>query len=134
MNPHEQRLRSLTRRQFFRDCGAGLGSLALASLLNQKLFAGPVNDLNPLAPRAPHFPARIKRVIYLFMAGAPSQLDLFDHKPKLNELHNQPVPESLIKGERFAFIKGIPKLLGSPHTFKKYGQSAVSRFRMHCRI
>ncbi len=124
MNPDQERLKNITRRQFFRDCGVGLGSCALASLLNNNLMAAAA-DSNPLAPRAPHFPAKVKRVIYLFMAGAPSQLDLFDYKPKLNELNNKPVPESLIKGERFAFIKGVPRLLGSPHTFAKYGKSGV---------
>jgi len=124
MNPQQERLKFVTRRQFFRDCGVGLGSCALASLLNNNLLAAPAAP-NPLAPRVAHFPAKVKRVIYLFMAGAPSQLDLFDHKPKLNELNNKPVPESLIKGERFAFIKGVPRLLGSPHTFAKYGKSGV---------
>jgi hypothetical protein len=124
MNLREERLKFVTRRQFFRDCGAGLGSLALASLLNNKLGAATVAP-NPLTPKAPHFPAKIERVIYLFMAGAPSQLDLYDNKPKLRELNNQPVPESMIKGERFAFIKGVPRLLGSPHQFIKSGKSGI---------
>ena len=125
MNLRTEALRLATRRQFFRDCSAGLGTVALASLLNKRLFAGPAPSANPLAPLKPHFAPRAKNIIFLHMAGAPSQLDLFDHKPKLNELNNQPVPESFIKGERFAFIKGVPKLLGSPHTFKKHGQSGI---------
>src|SRR5690349_6132199 len=68
---------------------------------------------------------KAKNIIFLFMAGAPSQLDLFDFKPTLNRLDGQPCPEELIKGERFAFIKGVPKLLGSPHSFKKHGQSGA---------
>ena len=114
-------------RHFLRDCGAGIGSVALASLLNDKLFAAPSPEpgglASPLAPRPPHFPAKAKSVIYMHMAGAPSVLDLFDHKPKLNELNGKPCPESYYKGQQFAFIKGVPKLLGSPHKFAKHGQS-----------
>ena len=69
-------------------------------------------DATPMAPRPPHFAARAKRVIYLHMAGSPSQLDLFDHKPLLNRLDGQPVSEELIENERFAFIEGVPKVLG----------------------
>src|SRR5207245_1327590 len=79
---------------------------------------------DPLAPKQPHFPAKAKSVIYLHMAGAPSVLDLFDHKPKLNDLNGQPCPASYYKGQQFAFIKGVPKLLGSPHKFAKHGQCA----------
>jgi hypothetical protein len=112
MNEH---LRDETRRHFFRQTGFGIGSLALAHLLKGNLFAGP----------ALHHPARAKRIIFLFMAGAPSQPDLFDYKPALTKYDGQPVPAELIKGERFAFIKGVPRLLGSPHTFKKYGNSGM---------
>ncbi len=116
-----------TRRQFFRDCGLGLGTLALASAGNPRLFAAdppaPTLPADPVAPRPPHFAPRAQRVIYLHMAGAPSQLDLFDHKPKLVQLNNQSVPEDIIKNERFAFIKGVPRLLGTPHQFQKHGRS-----------
>ncbi len=124
---HRQNLRFLTRRHFFKKCGLGLGALGLTSLLNERLFADEASlaDVNPLAPKAPHFAPRAKRVIYLHMAGSPSQLDLFDYKPKLKELNGQPCPDSLLKKERFAFIKGIPKMLGTPHTFAKYGQSGA---------
>jgi len=108
-----------TRRHFFQQAGFGIGSLALGSLLNERLFA---QVANPLAPKAPHFAPKAKRIIFLFMAGAPSQLDLFDYKPSLNRYDGQPVPQDVIKGERFAFIKGTPKLLGSPHTFARHGQ------------
>ena len=81
---------------------------------------GPVN---PLAPRAPHFAPKAKSVIYLFMAGAPSQVDLFEYKPKLHELDGQKIPEELIKGERFAFLRGVPQILGSPYKFQQHGQS-----------
>jgi len=119
-------LRDLTRRHFFREGGFGLGSIALSSLLGRDLFGQEPASLNPMAPRKPHFAARAKNIIYLFMMGAPSQLDLFDEKPKLRQYHNQPVPEDVIKGERFAFIKGVPKLLGSPYEFKRHGQSGAS--------
>ena len=74
---------------------------------------------------APHFAPRAKQIIYLFMAGAPSQIDLFDHKPKLQQYDGQPIPADIVKGERFAFIKGTPRLLGSPFTFQKHGRSAA---------
>src|SRR5437763_543144 len=96
----------ITRRHFFSRCGIGLGSIALASLLSeQRLFAADAPKLvNPLAPKPPHFPARAKNVIFLFMAGGPSQLELFDYKPKLIELNGQPIPQSFIEGKRFAFM------------------------------
>src|SRR5436190_23012583 len=129
----EEALRATTRRHFFRHCGVGLGSLALTSLLSEKLFAAqpsaignrPSAILDPLAPKAPHFAAKAKRVIYIHMAGSPSHLDLFDYKPKLIELNGQPCPESIYKKERFAFIKGVPKMLGTPHKFAKHGQSGA---------
>src|ERR1043166_6871087 len=90
-------LRAVTRRHFFRQCGVGLGSVALCSLLNESFAAKPPaldsrlsTFQNPLAPKAPQFPAKAKRVIYLHMAGSPSQLDLFDYKPKLIEMNGQP--------------------------------------------
>lgn len=129
MNPHHERLKLVTRRQFFRDCSTGLGTLALASLLNRDLLGATTAKpaaraaVDPMLPKAPHFAPKAKHVIYLHMAGAPSQLDLLDYKPKLVELDGQRVPESLIKGERFAFIKGVPRVLGSPHPFRRHGQS-----------
>ncbi len=119
-----EHLCAVTRRQFFGRCATGLGGLALASLLNEKLSAasGSLAPTSALAPRSPHFAPKAKRAIYLHMAGAPSQLDLFDYKPKLVELNGQDCPESLYKKERFAFIKGVPKMLGTPHQFAKHGQ------------
>src|SRR5919204_1198739 len=123
MNIREEILKYRTRRQFFKDCGTGLGTIALASLLNDQLFAEPESAYDPLAPRRPHFAPRAKAVIYLHMAGAPSVLDLFDYKPKLTELNGKPCPESYIRGQQFAFIKGVPKLLGTPHKFARHGKS-----------
>jgi len=115
-------LKTVTRRHFFRQSGFGIGGMALMSLLDERLFAAD----DSLSPKPPHYAPRAKSVIYLFMAGAPSQVDLFDEKPKLRQYDGQPVPEEFIKGERFAFIVGTPKLLGSPYTFKKCGRSAAA--------
>jgi hypothetical protein len=123
MSHYEEYLKYRTRRQFFKDCGVGVGALGLASILNERLFSAEKTDPeNPLAPKKPHFPAKAKRIIYLHMAGSPSTLDLFDYKPKLIELNGQPCPDSYIRGQQFAFIKGTPKLLGTPHKFAKHGK------------
>jgi hypothetical protein len=124
----QEALKAITRRHFFKRTGFGIGGLALASLLNGSLFDVPVQAAeteDPMAPRPPQFPAKAKNIIFLFMAGAPSQLDLFDYKPKLIQYNGQSIPEEFVKGERFAFIKGTPKLLGTPHRFKRYGQSGA---------
>src|SRR5215475_4683260 len=105
-----------TRRQFFQDCGIGIGSIALASLLEGNTFGAPPAASGPdyLRPKPTHFAPRAKRIIFLFMNGAPSQLDLFENKPKLAQLNGKDCPDEYFKGERFAFIRGTPKLLGSP--------------------
>jgi uncharacterized protein (DUF1501 family) len=124
----QQKLHGLTRRHFFGKCAWGIGSVALASLLNDKLFAATKSSpglINPLAPKAPHFTPKAKRVIYMFMEGAPSQLDLFDYKPALEPLNMKPCPEEMIKGERFAFIKGVPKILATPHKFARHGKCGM---------
>jgi uncharacterized protein DUF1501 len=109
-------LRAITRRHFFRDAGLGVGSMALWSLLEREGWAAPLQ--RPAA--------RAKRIIYLFMAGAPSQLDLFDHKPALQKFNGDEIPQEYIpKGERFAFIKGTPRLLGSPYEFSRHGQAGA---------
>src|SRR5215217_4569936 len=103
-----QALKGITRRHFFKQTGFGIGALALTALMNDRVFAADAAQntaappANPFAVRPPHFAPKAKRVIFLFMAGAPSQLDLFDHKPKLAELNGQPCPDSLLKNERFA--------------------------------
>jgi hypothetical protein len=125
-------LRTLTRRHFFQQAGFGLGSLALASVWNDRLFAAPGRPATAQEAAAQiaarlgtHFAPKAKRVIFLFMAGAPSQLDLFEDKPVLRKHDGQDMPEEFLQGERFAFIKGTPKLLGSPFTFKPRGQSGA---------
>ncbi|MCM5661797.1 DUF1501 domain-containing protein [Galbibacter mesophilus] len=124
-----------TRRHFIKECAAGLGGIALGSLmmscngfLSNKQGANTGiklsdRDLNPLATMPPPFPAKVKSVIFLHMAGAPSQLELFDYKPVLQKLHNQPCPESLLEGRKFAFIKGVPNLLGPQAKFKQVGKA-----------
>jgi hypothetical protein len=127
----EDRLLQLeTRRYFFGQCGLGLGRLALASLLGGGLARGATTkSSNPTAPKAPHFPPTAKNVIYLFMAGGPSQLELFEYKPKLQEYDGKTAPESLFKGKRFAFmdtfVKEPPKLLGTRREFKQHGKSGL---------
>lgn len=109
-----------TRRHFFADCRVGVGAIALAGLLQQEAQAA-----TPLAPRPTHFAPRAKRVIHLFMAGGPSQFELFDHKPKLQEYNGKVVPEEVTRGKRFAFIKGDAKLLGTRRKFSKHGESGA---------
>jgi hypothetical protein len=112
------------RREFLRDCGLGIGSMALASLLEREATATPTAK-HPLAPKKPHFPAKAKAVIFLFMAGGPSQLELFEPKPELNKLGGQKVPESFTMGKRFAFIKGDAKILACNRKFGKYGRCGM---------
>jgi len=108
-----------TRRQFLGTGSLGLGAAALAS------FQVNAAAENPLAPRKPHFAAKAKRVIYLHMSGSPPHLDLFDYKPELVKRTGEPVPESFLKGKRFAFTSGVPKLLGTPRKFTQYGKSGM---------
>jgi hypothetical protein len=113
-----------TRRHFFKDCAVGLGTVALASLLNEARA-----EENPLAPKPSHFRAKANAVIFLFMAGGPSQLELFDYKPKLADLNGKPVPDDVIKGKRFAFMdtfsKEVPKLLATRRKFAQHGNSGA---------
>jgi hypothetical protein len=126
---HPDALASLTRRHFFSRCAMGIGSIAFASLLTDRrvLAFSPAGLTNPMAPRQPHFRPLAKNVIYLFMAGGPSQLELFDYKPTLVDLNGQPIPQSYIEGKRFAFMGSShgTKLLGTRRTFKRYGQSGM---------
>jgi hypothetical protein len=124
MDPHTRRLLNITRRHFLRDCHVGLGGLALAMLMNDRASADPPagGQPNPLAPRPPHFPARAKNVIYLHMTGSPPHLDLFDYKPELVRHSGEDCPESFLRGRRFAFTSGVPKLLGTPQRFARHGR------------
>jgi Protein of unknown function (DUF1501) len=111
----------ITRRWFFRECGVGLGAIALADLLRESGQAASA-QVDPLAPKQPQFPAKAKRVVYLFMAGAPSHLELFDYKPKLAEYDGKLPPAKLIEGYRAAFINPNSKLLGPKFKFAKRGE------------
>ena len=118
----DQARTELTRRWFFRECGVGLGAIALGQLLSS---SSPAASPDPLAPKAPHFAPRAKRVIYLFMAGGPSQLELFDHKPELAKWGGKLPPAELLKGYRAAFISPSATLLGPRFTFAKHGASGA---------
>ena len=117
-------LQQQTRRHFFHDCGVGVGKLALASLLADAK-PGLAAPTGPFTPQPAHFAPKARRVIYLFMAGAPSQLDLFDYKPELARLEGKPIPPSVIKGQRYAFIQPDAAVLGPRFRFAKHGQSAA---------
>ena len=123
----ERLLRETTRRHFFRDCQVGLGGMALSSLLSPERQAAAElqpSGFNP-GSRDHHKPAKAKSVIFLFMAGGPSQLELFDPKPKLQQLNGQVIPESYVKGKRFAFIKPDATLLGTIRKFNQHGESGA---------
>ena len=114
------------RRRFLKECAGGIGIMALGDLLAADgLSAADSSRPNPLAPKQPHFPGKAKSVIFMFMEGGPSQMDLFDPKPALQKWHGKPLPESMLKDVQLAFIKKSANVLGSPRTFKKYGQSGI---------
>jgi uncharacterized protein (DUF1501 family) len=119
------RVLATTRRYFFRECGVGLGKIALASLLVEGARSSSLAATKP-----PHYPAKAKRVIFLFMAGAPSQLDLFDNKPTLAKHDGQPVPHELVKDQRYAFIQPDSALLAPRYKFAKHGQSGAELSEM----
>src|SRR5882762_2878642 len=119
-----------TRRHFIKESAMGLGALALGSFLGSCGSKTPMNEIifdpaHPLLPKLPPFPGKAKSVIYLHMAGAPSQLELFDYKPELMKMDGQDCPQSLLQGKKFAFIRGVPKMLGAQASFAQYGQSAT---------
>ena len=117
----------ITRRWFFEQCGVGLGAMALGNLFSQSGYGATTNvaTQNPLAPKPPHFAPKAKNVIFLFMAGAPSHLELFDYKPQLAKFNGTLPPPELLKGYRAAFINPSSKLLGPKFKFAKYGKSGA---------
>ena len=127
MNDFHDPLQNVTRRHFFSRCAMGLGSIALASLMGNRSALGQQALPNPLAPKPTMFRPRAKNIIFLFMAGGPSQLELFDYKPKLVQLNGQPIPQSFIEGKRFAFMGSShgTQLLGTRRGFKRHGQSGM---------
>ena len=131
MNPQQQAFQQFTRRALLGKLSTGVGGIALASLLAEEGLSAEGNAANvikpddPMAPKAPHFAPKAKNVIFLHMVGAPSHLDLFEHKPALNKFDGQECPAEYLEGARFAFIRGTPKLLGTEFEFKKHGQSGM---------
>lgn len=133
MNLHQElqraQLTRTTRRLFLQECAAGLGAAWLSTTLASNAAAAAVtatrDPARPLAPQLPAFAAKAKRVIYLHMAGAPSQLELFDYKPELAKLDGQDCPQEFLAGKRFAFIRGVPKLLGPQFKFAQHGESGA---------
>ncbi len=127
-----------TRRHFFRDCGVGVGKIALATLLAESqartASAGAEPDRSAprdvLAPRPPHFAPRAKRVIFLFMAGAPSQLDLFDDKPTLRKFDGRSIPAEVVKDQRYAFIRPDASLMSARYRFARYGDCGAELSEM----
>jgi hypothetical protein len=130
MNPRYEYLHGVTRRHFLHECHVGLGGMALAMLLGERAMPAAsrwnaIASANPLANRPPHFAPKAKQVIFLHMAGGPSQLEMFDYKPELAKRDGQLCPEEFFKGERFAFIKGHPKLLGTMYEFAQRGNNGA---------
>jgi Protein of unknown function (DUF1501) len=124
----DRQLEYQTRRHFLKDSLLGLGGLAMGSLLancstKSNLVENSFDPTNPLLAKFPQFAPKAKSVIYLHMAGAPSQLEMFDYKPELQKLDGQLCPQSLLEGKKFAFIRGVPKMLGTTATFSQHGQS-----------
>lgn len=130
MEPMQTALR-VTRRHFFEGCGVGLGKIALAGLFTGGLTSAAQSaPASPLAPRQPHFTPKAKRVIHLFMAGAPSQLEMFDYKPQLAKLEGKPLPPSVIGGQRYAFIRPDAAVLGPQYKFARHGQCGAELSEM----
>jgi hypothetical protein len=117
-----QLLKRTTRRHFFQNCGLGIGAMALGSLLQQSAQSGHAFAEPSSSAKQPHHPPRAKAVIFLFMAGGPSQLDLFVDKPVLRKFHGKLPPKEYMEGKRFAFLKGTETLLASPRRFAEHGQ------------
>jgi hypothetical protein len=125
MHPQLERLHLQTRRHFLKDSSLGLGAVALSSLMPEQGAAAPESVINPLAPKHPQYPAKARRVIYLHLTGSPPHLDLYDYKPELVKRSGQPCPDAFVKGKRFAFTTGTPKLLGTPRKFARHGKGGV---------
>jgi hypothetical protein len=123
MDPRIENKLNITRRHFLRDGSLGLGGLALAMLAGRETQAA--SEANAFAVKTPHFAPKAKHVIYLHMAGSPPHLDMFDYKPELVKRNGQDCPDQFLKGRRFAFTSGVPKLMGTPQKFAQHGQSGA---------
>ncbi len=122
MTPHLAQLQHITRRQFLRTGNLGLGAMALSSLLGSGSSSA---SSAASVVGQPHFPPKAKRVIYIHLSGSPPNLDLFDYKPELIKRNGQDCPDDFLKGRRFAFTSGVPKLLGSPRKFQQFGEAGI---------
>ncbi|WP_304237896.1 DUF1501 domain-containing protein [Jiulongibacter sediminis] len=134
----EAKFQEQTRRNFLKESFMGLGGLALGGLLGScetgsKGSSSLFDTGNPLMAKAPHFAPKARSVIYIHMAGAPSQLELFDYKPELQKLNGLDCPQSLLEGKKFAFIRGVPKMLGPQAKFSQHGESGawISNYLPH---
>ena len=126
MEPHLQHLQNLTRRSFLQAAGRfSLGAIALNLFSSVRTAAALPSIGNPIAARGPHYQPKVKRVIYLHMSGGPPHLDLFDYKPQLVKWNDRPCPDEFIKGRKFAFTSGTPKLMGTPRHFAQFGKSGI---------
>jgi hypothetical protein len=125
MNLSINKLQQQTRRHFLQRAGSfSLGAIALDALCAQKA-TGADRAANPFAVQQPHFPAKVKRVIYLHMSGGPPHLDIFDYKPELVNHSGKDAPDEYVKGKTFAFTSGTPKLMGTPRTFTQHGPGGI---------
>ena len=125
LGPGLELARTVTRRHLFRSGGLGFGAIALGALRARESRGAGVAPpaANPLAARPPMIPAKATRVIYIHLAGSPSQIDLFEHKPDLEKVSGQDCPQSFLEGKRFAFIKGVPKMLGAQFRYEQRGEA-----------
>jgi hypothetical protein len=126
MDPQTELLQNQTRRELFRSVGTGIGSVALASLLAEDLQAAPTStQANGTSSRPAHAAPRAKNVIFFHMVGSPSQLELFDYKPALQAYNGKPCPKELLEGQRFAFLRGELRMMGTQFRFRRYGESGL---------
>ncbi len=128
MTPNLLPLWNQTRRHFLGGTGIGVGAMAMSVLSSSSAVQGgdvAISSMTPLEERSPHFQPRAKRVIYLHLTGSPPNLDIYDYKPELVKRTGEDCPDEYLKGRKFAFTSGVPKLLGTPRKFAQYGQSGT---------
>ena len=125
MTLNHQRLQQLTRRHFLKNCQLGIGGMALGQLMARDGLAAAAAPTNPLLSKLPHFAPTAKRVIYIHLTGSPPHLDLWNYRPELVKRAGEDCPDEYYKGKRFAFTSGRPKLLGTPRTFKQFGDGGL---------
>ena len=124
MNPRLEQIQNITRRHFLK--GAGFGSIALSTLIGvNSISSDSTHNVNPLRPKPAHTAPKAKRVIYLHMTGSPPNLDLFDYKPELVRRDGQDCPDEFLRGRRFAFTSGVPKLMGTRRQFEQHGSGGL---------